>query len=507
MKERAQWGSRFGFIAAAVGSAIGLGNIWRFPYQAYSNGGGAFLIPYFFALLSAGIPLLIFEFGLGQKLRGSAPAIFSRLPGTKGRLEWIGWWQVFMCVAIAAYYTVVIAWIFSYLLMSVDQGWGADTKAFFFNEFLKLPASGNPMDFGGMRWGIVASLLAVWVVMGVILYHGVKKGVERVNRIFMPVLFLLVIFMAVRVLFLDGAISGVDYLFKPDFSKILDPSVWVAAYGQIFFSLSVSFAIMITYASYLPPKADIVNNGFLTGLINSGFSLLAGVLIFGILGHMAAERGVLVQDVVEGGPGLVFVTIPAALEFMPAPAIFGVVFFLSLAIAGLSSSISLLQSVISAMDEKFTIKRETTVIWVVAIGFVLSLPFATNSGLLILDITDFFINQMGVIMTALLEIILIAWGAKESRRWNYIYLQKEINDESDFPVGLWWVVGLKYVTLGILGYMFVMNVVSVLTDGYSGYPMASIIAFGWAVLAGVILAGVFMQKTGRPFHEMHGWDL
>jgi neurotransmitter:Na+ symporter, NSS family len=507
MKDRAQWGSRFGFIAAAVGSAIGLGNIWRFPYQAYANGGGAFLIPYFFALLTAGIPLLIFEFGLGQKLRGSAPAVFQKLPGFNGKLEWIGWWQVFMCLAIATYYTVVIAWIFSYILLAVNQGWGADTKSFFYGEFLQLPASGSPFDFGSIRWPILGALVVVWGLMGKILYHGVKKGVERVNRVFMPLLFVLVLSLAVRAIFLEGAATGINYLFQPDFSKIFNAKVWIAAYGQIFFSLSVSFAIMITYASYLPKKADIVNNAFLTGLINSGFSMLAGVLIFAILGHMAFVEGKEVSTVVAGGPGLVFITIPAALKYMPLPGLFGVVFFISLGIAGLSSSISLLQSIVSALDEKFSIRRETTVVLVSIIGFALSIPFATESGLLILDITDYFINNMGVIMTALLEIVLIGWVIKESRSPVQVFLQKEINEESDFSVGLWWVVSLKYVTLVVLGSMFFQNVYSLITVGYEGYPSNAIVLFGWAILGLVISLGILMQFTGGSFHETEGMDL
>jgi NSS family neurotransmitter:Na+ symporter len=501
MSKHTQWGTRFGFIMAAVGSAIGLGNIWRFPYQAYSSGGGAFLIPYFVALLTAGIPLLIFEFGLGHSLRGAAPKVFAKLPGLKGRFEWVGWWQVLMCLIIATYYTVVIGWIISYFFFSFGQSWGDNPKAFYFGDFLQLPDSGNPFDWNGINNQVLFSLVAVWAIMWGILYRGVKQGVELVNRIFMPLLFVFVIIIAVRSLFLDGALQGVNYLFEPNFSKLKDPQIWVAAYGQIFFSLSVSFAIMITYASYLPKKADVVNNAFMTGLINSGFSLLAGIMIFAILGHMAAVENKAVSDVVAGGPGLIFVTIPAALKHMPLPQVFGPLFFFSLIIAGISSAVSLLQSIIGAMNEKFHTSRAFNVTSVSIIGFLMSLPFAMGSGLLLLDITDHFIMYVGVIISALLEIILIAWIVKDSRGANKIFLHNEINQTSDFSVGLWWPLTLKYLTVLLLGYMEIQSLSKLLSEGYGKYPTLAVNTFGWAVLGAILLAAFSIQKLKAGFVE------
>ncbi|GAL07166.1 sodium-dependent transporter [Photobacterium aphoticum] len=245
---REQWGSRAGFILAAVGSAIGLGNIWRFPYMAYENGGGAFFIPYLFAMITAGIPFMIMEFSLGHKLRGAAPRAFSKL-GTK--FEWLGWFQVSIAAIIAVYYVAIIGWAISYLGMAFTQSWGSDTNAFFFSEYLKL-GENSPSQLGSLQFHIAIPMTIAWAITFAAIFTGVKGGIERASKIMMPLLFLMVLGFISRVVFLPGAMDGLNYLFQPDFSKILDAKVWSAAYGQIFFTLSVGFAIMIAYSSYLP---------------------------------------------------------------------------------------------------------------------------------------------------------------------------------------------------------------------------------------------------------------
>ncbi|MFW6315320.1 MAG: sodium-dependent transporter, partial [Desulfohalobiaceae bacterium] len=273
MAQREQWGTRTGFILAAVGSAIGLGNIWRFPYMAYDNGGGAFLIPYFFALLTAGIPIIILEFGIGHKYKGSAPLTFFNI---FKKWQWLGWWQVFVAFIISIYYVVIIAWALNYALLALNLGWGENPEDFFFGDFLAL--SEGPMNLGGIVWPIFIAAIAMWFVTWLALFSGVRRGIEVANKIFMPLLFLLLLIMLGRAVTLEGAAEGINWLFRPDFSAILDYKVWTAAYGQIFFTLSICFAIMITYSSYLPAKSDINNNGMMTAFINCGFSLLAGIM-------------------------------------------------------------------------------------------------------------------------------------------------------------------------------------------------------------------------------------
>ena len=217
MTKREQWGTRLGFVLAAIGSAIGLGNIWRFPYVAYENGGGAFFIPYLFAMLTAGIPFLILEFSIGHKIRGSASGIFKRL---SPNWEWVGWWQILVSFVISIYYVAVVGWSISYFFLAMKQGWGSDTAGFFFKEYLAL--SDGPFNLGGIRWNIMASVVAAWVICWVVLFKGVKQGIETASKIFMPLLFIMVIIITLRAVTLPGSHEGMNWMFQPDFSKLLD---------------------------------------------------------------------------------------------------------------------------------------------------------------------------------------------------------------------------------------------------------------------------------------------
>jgi NSS family neurotransmitter:Na+ symporter len=179
--KREQWGTRVGFILAAVGSAIGLGNIWRFPYITYENGGGAFLIPYFFAMLTAGIPFMILEFGVGHKGKGSAPGIFASL---SQKWEWLGWWQIVVSFTISVYYVAVVAWSIVYCWLSFSQGWGDNTGDFFFKSFLHL--SGSPTEVGNIQWPIFGAIIFSWFVCWIFLYRGVRTGIEWQARFSCP---------------------------------------------------------------------------------------------------------------------------------------------------------------------------------------------------------------------------------------------------------------------------------------------------------------------------------
>ncbi|KXI22520.1 sodium-dependent transporter [Photobacterium sanguinicancri] len=486
--KREQWGSRAGFILAAVGSAIGLGNIWRFPYMAYENGGGAFFIPYLFAMLSAGIPFMIMEFSLGHKLRGAAPRAFSKLGG---KLEWLGWFQVFIAAIIAVYYVAIIGWAISYLGYSFTQSWGADTNAFFFSEYLQL-GDNSPSNLGSLQLHIAIPMVLAWGITFAAIFTGVKGGIERASKIMMPLLFLMVVGLIGRVLFLPGAMDGLNYLFQPDFSKILDAKVWSAAYGQIFFTLSVGFAIMIAYSSYLPEKSDINNNAFMTVLINCGFSITAGVLIFGVLGYMAQEQAKPITEVVSAGVGLAFVTIPAAINLLPAPYILGPLFFFALVVAGLSSHISIIEAVTSAIIDKLNWSRKKAASVVCGTGFVVSLAFATNGGLLLLDLVDYFINNVALLASCLVELIVIAWLFKISDIRDYV------NKISEFSIGKWFEICLRFLSPAMLAIILATNLVNTFTDGYGGYATSDLLMLGWGLVAAMFIVAVIINVTSKP---------
>ncbi|WP_407639924.1 sodium-dependent transporter [Alteribacillus persepolensis] len=485
---REQWGTRAGFIMAAVGSAVGLGNIWRFPATAYENGGGAFFIPYLFALLTAGIPLLIMEFTIGQKYRGSAPLSFSRM---NKKVEWIGWWAVFISFVISTYYSVIIAWAISYSIFSLNQSWGADTEAFLFGEYLQLPDA--PGQIGTMVPSVLIPLVIVWAVALGVLFKGVKKGIEMANRIFIPTLIVIFLIIVVRAVTLPGAAQGLQAFFEPNFDAITSGEVWVAAYGQIFFSLSIAFAIMITYSSYLPKKADITNNAFITGFGNSSFELLAGIGVFAALGFMAAQSGVGVEEVVAGGVGLAFVVFPQIISEFPAlSGLFGFLFFASLVLAGLSSLISISETYVKAVAEKFNISRQKSVTTAGGLAALVSLIYATDGGLYFLDAADYFINQFGVALVGLIEVVTIAWLIRKLG-----VLQNHANGISDIRLGMWWKVCLGVITPLVLGYMmfdlFKQNLLREFdtpTGNYEGYSDAFINYGGWAVAAFALAAGI-----------------
>jgi NSS family neurotransmitter:Na+ symporter len=486
MQKREQWGTRAGFILAAIGSAIGLGNIWRFPYVAYENGGGAFFIPYLFAMLTAGIPFLILEFGVGYKFKTSVPNIFRTL---SDRWEWLGWWQILVSFIISIYYVAVVGWTISYFVLAFNQGWGPDPSNFFFKTYLQL--SETPFAFNGIRWPILGAILCVWVICWVVLFSGVKKGIESASKVFMPLLFIMVLIITARAVTLDGAQEGLNWMFKPDFGALLSFKVWVAAYGQLFFSLSIGFAIMLTYASYLPKDSDMANNGFITAFCNCGFSILCGVMVFSVLGNMASQQGVGVDKVVSSGVGLAFVTIPSAINSLPSPVLFGTLFFAALFFAGLSSMVSICEVSVSVLIDRFGISRKSAASIYCGIGILCGIVFASHSGLLVLDIVDRFINNFGVLAGGLVEIIFLAWicgldGFKE-----------KINQTSDFKVGTLWTFCLKIITPAILCYMIISNLVGDIKTPYSGYPSLALIVFGWCMVGGIIIVSVIISFTAQ----------
>ncbi len=485
--KREQWGSRAGFILAAVGSAIGLGNIWRFPYMAYENGGGAFFIPYLFAMLTAGIPFMIMEFGMGHKYRGSAPKTLSRI---NKKYEWLGWFQVMIAAVIAVYYVAVIGWAISYLSMSFTQSWGTDTNAYFFGEYLQL-GDNSPSQLGSIQWHIAIPMVIAWAITFVAIFGGVKAGIERASKIMMPLLFIMVVALIGRMAFLPGAMDGLNYLFQPDFSKIMDPKVWSAAYGQIFFTLSVGFAIMLAYSSYLPEKSDINNNAVMTVLINCGFSIVAGILIFSILGYMAQEQGKELTEVVSAGVGLAFVTIPAAINLLPAPYILGPLFFLALVVAGLSSHISILEAVTSALIDKLNWSRKKAASIVCGTGLVISMAFATNGGLLLLDLVDYFMNNIALLASCLIELLIMGWLVKISDIRTYV------NKISEFSIGIWFEICIRFVSPILLAIIIGTNIVNTVNDGYGGYATSDLLMLGWGLVAAMLVTGIIINKSSK----------
>lgn len=487
-ERREQWGSKVGFILAAIGSAIGLGNIWRFPYVAYTNGGGAFLIPYFFAIFTAGIPLIILEYSLGHKYRGSTPLAVAR---ASKKWEWMGWWPTITSAIIVSYYSMILSWSINYFALSFTKGWGSDSNAFFHNDFLHLTAS--PFEFGGVIWYVLGGIVLIWIINWFICYRGVKKGIEKANKFLLPTLVIIMIIIAVRSITLDGAMEGLNTLFTPDWDMVVKPSVWIAAYGQVFYSLSLAIGIMMTYSSYLPKKTDINNSAFVTAFANCGFELLSAIAVFAILGFMATAQGLPVSEVVSSGVGLAFVAFPQIFSEMGAVgSLLGPLFFLCLIFAGITSSVSLTEAVSAPFREKFGWGRKKVVTGMCIIGFLISSAFATGAGLYILDIVDAFINNYGIVVVGLLEVILVGWIVTPEK------IREHSNKISYFRVGRWWDIAIKFVTPAMLIYIIVQNIIKEVKTPYGGYELSALFAYGWSIIAfGIICALVISRKPWK----------
>ncbi|MDV8000796.1 sodium-dependent transporter [Rhodococcus sp. IEGM 1408] len=484
-RRREAFSGRSVFVFAAIGSAVGLGNIWRFPFVAYDNGGGAFLVPYLVALLSAGIPLLLFDYSIGHRFRGSAPLSFRRMHRFA---EPIGWIQVLVSFVIAVYYAVILAWAACYAWFSVDQRWGEtyeETATFFSEDFLRA-GSGFGLDFIPL---ITIILVAVWVITLGVLLAGVQKGIGRTALLFIPLLVVLFTALVIRSLFLEGAMDGLNTFFTPDWGVLTDPGVWIAAYGQIFLSLSVGFGIMLTYSSYLKRKSNLTSSGLVVGFSNSAFEVLAGIGVFATLGFLVSSSAGAGWDDVGGGPGLAFIAFPALISQMPGGPIWGVVFFTCLILAGLTSMISIVEVVIASFQDKTGVSRTAATLGVgVPMAAVSILLMPTETGLQNLDILDKFANSIGIVGIALISLIVVMFAMRLGPT-----LRDHLNSVSSFKVGRIWIVCMAVVTPLVLAYALFGEVRTLISEPYEGYDSAVLGVYGWGMIAGIVVLSVILS--------------
>ncbi len=490
--KRGAFSGRNAFIFAAIGSAVGLGNIWRFPYIAYSNGGGAFMIPYIVALLTAGIPLLFLDYAIGHRYRGSAPLSYRRLHRLT---EPVGWWQVLICFIIGVYYAVILAWAVRYFMFSFTQEWGDDPAGFFMNEFVQsAPAAEATVSFDFIA-GIAWPLGLVWLAVIGVLILGVQKGIAASSKIFIPVLILMFFVLVGISLTLPGASDGLNALFTPDWGALTNSSVWVAAYGQIFFSLSVAFGIMLTYASYLKKNEDLTSSGLVVGFSNSSFEILSGIGVFATLGFMAQASGQDISEVAGGGIGLAFIAFPTIINQAPFGVLIGVLFFGSLVLAGFTSMISIIEVIIAAVQDKLGTGRISSTLAVgVPMALISMLLFPTTTGLNLLDITDAFVNNFGIVAVALVATVTLTagFGALPT-------LRNHLNRSSSFKVGRIWQVFVGGIAPIVLGYILINEIQNTVTNGYGGMPGWFVNVFGWGMAIALIILSFLL--TAIPWGD------
>ena len=487
MAIRENWDNRMAFILAAIGSAIGLGNIWRFPFICYQNGGGAFLIAYIVALLTTGIPLLLLEFSLGHKMEGASPLSFGKIVK---KLEWFGWVPVLIAFMIVTYYSVIMAYCIKYGIASITQAYAQDPAGYFFNE--TLARTSGPFEFGGFTKQFIWLALGL-VISWVWIVFSVWKGAKTVSKVvYFTVLvpWLLLIVFVVRGITLPGAMDGLAYYLTPDFSKLLNPGVWLAAYTQIFFSLSVGFGIMIAYSSFLPRKTDLVNNAFIVGFADALTAFVGGLAVFGGLGYHAHVLGKSVGELGNiAGPGLAFVTYPAIISNLPLAPFFGVLFFLMLLTLAIDSAFSMVEGLTASIIDKWKFSHLKANFTVSSIALIIGLVICTGAGFFWLDILDHFMNHIALGISVLGSCLFIGWIYGAGKITDYA------NSISEFGVGKWWEISIKYFTPIVLVFLIGTEFISRFRGSYGNYGRLPELLAGWLILVLIVVAAYFMYRS------------
>lgn len=633
---RETWGSRSAFVLAAIGSAVGLGNVWRFPYIAYANGGGAFLVAYLVCLLLAGIPLLMLEFSLGHMSHQAAPGAFARI---HPRLQVFGWFAVGVGFVICTYYAVIMGWCMNYTWEAATLGWeeqaevSPDTSIsicatalddrlvltpvpdsligrpfvspsgeegritgeptaivshegallafpsrmqaesfirhpfattvvigtvpdggttilpsipdsligrsylspfdspslppsswivgrvgtllvarhgrlyafdsvshastylgspedFFYNRFLGLTS--RPWAMGGFRWPILIGFTLSWIWIIASIWKSTKT-VGKVVFYTVTIPWALLIVFMIRGVTLSGAGTGLSYYLTPDWPRLADPQIWLAAISQIFFSLSVGFGIMIAYGSFLPGKTNIAANAMIIGIADTLTAFCGGIAVFSALGHQAHLLGVPVSEVVRSGPGLTFIAYPQIISNLPAAPVFGVLFFLMLLTLAIDSAFSLVEAATSAVRDKWKVSHRRSNLTVGAVAFILGLPMLSGAGLHILDIVDHFMNFWGLTLVVLGETIIVGWGFGADR------MRKHMNLDSRPRIGGWWDLCIRWVLPMSIIWMLYSEITERAAGAYGSFGLRSQeFLFGWLVIILLpIAADVFSQMEGR----------
>jgi NSS family neurotransmitter:Na+ symporter len=403
--KRDSFGSRFGALVAMAGSAVGLGNLWRFPYLVGENGGAAFIVVYIVLLFIICLPIFISEFVVGRRSQKNAFAAFRDLSGGTA-WRWVGLITVIVPLIVLSYYSVIGGWSIDYLLKSLSFSFtGGESQNAINTMFTDLVTS---------TWTPVISLTAFLLVTTLVVMVGIKDGIEKFSKVMMPLLFFIVIGIAVYSMTLPGAKAGLDYLFRPDFSKI-DAKVCAAALGQAFFSLSIGFGTILTYASYVDKKENTLFQSSATAISDLSFALIAGMAIMPAVFAFGLNP--------QSGPGLVFETLPYVFGQMPAGGVIAILFFIALLVAALTSSISMLEVAVAYLVEEKNFSRVAACLVLFAIcmviGIFCSLSFGPLSDFKIAGRTifDFFDNlSSNVLMTlgSLLTVLFVGWKLKKT---------------------------------------------------------------------------------------------
>ena len=444
----AGWNSIFTFILAMIGLTIGIGNIWRFSYVLYSNGGGSFFIPYFIAILVMGIPFLILEYGLGFSFKGS----FSKLMhDIRPEFEIIAWMLVLFVFIVVIYYMVILGWDFAYLLNSFNFGWGNNPDWFFMTHV------GGSYDLANITSFIIPTLictLVLWLIFWSVSNRNVDEGIGKVSTILIPLLFIIMIIIFVYAFTLPGASFGIKTLLTPDWSALTNINIWLAAFGQTIFSLSIGQAMVYTYASYLPKNSKLIDEVLLVVVSNSLYEIFIALGVFSILGYMSLTSHEPMNQLISEGTGLIFVVFPRIFNEMGLMGhILAPLLFISILFAGFTSSFALFEPLLSSVCDKFGLTRRKGVTILTIVACLCSLIFSTGISTYLVEIVDKFVNEFGILILIGVQTIIFGWFYGVEKVMPYL------NELSTFKVGKTWIFILKYVLPVLLIVIWVFGIV------------------------------------------------
>lgn len=540
--EREKWGKKVEFFLSAIGYAVGLGNVWRFPYLAFKHGGGAFLIPYIIMLIICGMPLFFMELALGQHMSlGPVSSWAAICPIAKG----IGYSMMIVSFLCTVYYNVIIAWCLYYLSQSLrsevpwkncGNSWNTDecsttgkvgyhlnvvatadvpevnttfynashcinnTLNYAFNgtsdilecsvtkkEFVSpsseywnnnvLHLTDGIDEVGELRWQLVICLILAWILVYFCLWKGIKSSGKVVYfTATFPYLILVVLFF--RGVTLPGASKGILYYIKPDFSKLGDADVWVAAATQIFYSLGIGFGSLVTYGSFNKYNNDCVRDAVIVTIINCSTSIFAGFVIFSVLGHMSLILHKDVSEVAQSGPGLAFVVYPEAIAQMPISPLWALLFFFMLLTLGLDTQFAMMEAVVTGLvDEygkKLRQKKELVILALCVVAFFFGLTNITESGAYVLNLFNIQSGGISLLFLAFFEVITISWGYGTDR------FVSDIERMVGRKILPWWAFAWKFLSPAVILGVFIFSLYSWkgVTYGTYQYPPAAEF-FGW----------------------------
>lgn len=485
--KRDTWASRGTFILAAIGSAVGLGNAWRFPGLAAKHGGGAFLLVYMVALFAIGIPLLMMEVSIARKFRKGAG---ESLRGINKKTEFVGWAATGNAFVIVTYYAVVFAWVllmvvFSFKFMSMTGDAAAASNVF-------ADATQTTWDVTGytIPWPVLIAFAAAWFLI----YFCIRNGASSVGKVvkytvFLPVILLLL--MAVKGCTMPGSMEGLAKFFFPDFSALGDPSLWIDAIGQVFYSLSIMMAIMFAYGSYLDDKSNVAADCMVIALSDAAVSVLSGIVMFSTMGGVG-----MLDSISSSGIATAFIIYPQAIVNMTGSGvfnmIFGMVFYLMLATLAIDSAFSIIEGVSASVADKFKLNPRKVTKVICLIAATISLLYTTRAGLAWLDIVDNWTNQINLIVIGILECIAVGWCFNVDKVW------KQINRNTvKFKMPrMWFRLAVRFIAPISLAILFAWNLYDLFVKNggvYGGYPLWATGIAGWLVSALVFASGFIIK--------------